>query len=215
MLARSQLMHKRSSLFIGCLVIALLVNESFGQDIIFTDENGAAVHRRNHATTEESVTTASRSTAKAPMPTEECGQNMVLDDDNGTRPEICECLAGYVYHLESDQCYSTYKQGPCEHGYYFVLQANETVAKCIPNPCTNDNEVPYEGSCYPLLSSSGPCPEDLSLVISETTYEPVCEAIRAVSYHIIMVPPKGCAPGTRRAGRNLCRTILNPKINND
>lgn len=136
-----------------------------------------------------------------------CGQNMILEIENGTTG-FCECLEGYVYYPELDQCYSTYMKGPCQDGYYLVLHANETVARCTPNPCKFENEVLYQGSCHSLLSEEGPCPPNLKLVISEKTYEPTCDKIQAVSYQVITAPLKPCAPGSRRAGRGLCRSIL-------
>lgn len=104
---------------------------------------------------------------------------------------------GYVRYPTLGQCYQVYTRGPCALGQYVILPVNETIPSCQPNPCRQDNFVPFRGACFEL-DKSGPCkfPELGNVVgINGTTLQIICTKDDEIIQS---------APSTKHADRGNC-----------
>ena len=143
-----------------------------------------------------------------PVSTMKCPENMTLTKMENETESFCECIVGNLYYPKLDRCFLQYTRGPCKQREHFILRPNSTIAKCVRNPCTKKDTIPYKGSCYELYVSGGPCDSNNTLTVPETSFEPECVEIFAVNYQVITAPVKTCGPGTRRMNRGMCRTVL-------
>ncbi|GAB1860318.1 DUF4789 domain-containing protein [Camponotus japonicus] len=130
-----------------------------------------------------------------------CPKNMSLYSvDDAMDVWICECKRGFLYFPLNDSCHEPYRQGPCSSKNYLVLPKNETVARCVENPCLEDGMVPYNGTCYPLQTIGSPDPIEI-LDEEKTTFGLLCKPpyICRVPSFIGHIPTKNCPSGSRRS----------------
>jgi len=137
-----------------------------------------------------------------------CPKNMSLDlADNARDVWMCECKRGFLYFPLNDSCYKAYRQGPCSSKNYLVLPENETVARCVENPCLEDGMVSYNGTCY-LLETLGPCEPEKILDVDEITFQLKCSE-DTMQRSFINTRTRNCPPGSRRSlKREVCRNVL-------
>ena len=136
----------------------------------------------------------------------ECPENMLLYPGDGDKSTwICDCRPTFLYFPLSDTCHQAYAKGPCAPGNYVVLPKNESVPKCVKNPCTEEGEVKYNGVCYPLRTVGGPCAPNGVLGINDTTFEIECVPMDIAPFVIIDAPHRPCPMGSRRNALGKCR----------
>jgi len=100
-----------------------------------------------------------------------CPKNTLYPVENEIDIWMCECKLGFMYFPLDDSCYEAYKQGPCPSKNYLVLPVNETLPRCVENPCLEDGIVPYNGACYPLQTIGIPCNPNYRLQVDITTFQ--------------------------------------------
>ncbi|XP_031843339.1 uncharacterized protein LOC116431696 [Nomia melanderi] len=138
----------------------------------------------------------------------QCPENMLLYPGYGNRSTwICDCKPRFLYFPLNNSCHEAYRQGPCPPQNYVVLFKNESVPKCVENPCIEDGLVKYNNVCYPLRAIGGPCGSDV-LSVNETTFELECEPANIVPFIIIDAPKRQCPTGTRRNSLGICRDVI-------
>jgi len=137
-----------------------------------------------------------------------CPENMELHPVvEGIDVLMCECKEGSWYFPLNDSCYKLYRQGPCSSKNYLVLPENETMPRCIKNPCLQDGMVPYIGACYPLETIGIPCDPKYRLEVDVTTFQLKCMPIPYYSY-IDYFAKGDCPLGSRRSLKlDMCRKI--------
>ncbi|GAB1860321.1 DUF4789 domain-containing protein [Camponotus japonicus] len=114
---------------------------------------------------------------------------------------MCECKRGFLYFPLNDSCYEPYRQGPCSSKNYLVLPENETMARCVENPCLEDGIVPYNGACAPLQTIGFPCNPDFRLEVFAINFQLHCISIHGgISASITdNFATRYCPSGSRRS----------------
>lgn len=137
-----------------------------------------------------------------------CPKNMALYPiENKMDVWMCECKRGFLYFPLNDSCYEPYKQGPCSFENYLVLPENETMPRCVKNPCLQDGMVPYNGACYPLQTIGIPCDPNYRLEVDVTTFQLKCMPIPMYAF-IDNFASRDCPLGSRRSLKlGICRKI--------
>lgn len=146
--------------------------------------------------------------------TNHCPKNMSLHQvDDKMNVSICECKSRFLYFSWNDSCYEAYSQGPCPSKNYFVLPENETMPRCVENPCPEDSMVPYNGTCYPF-KTIGPCKPEEILDVDEMTFQLKCIPFY-VPYYFTDTPTRKCPSGSRRSLKlDVCRKVqASPNLN--
>lgn len=171
------------------------------QDIVFPDDEEITHVSGNNVSITERIPVA------AP---DICRENMLLYPGSGNISTwVCDCRPRFLYFPLTDSCHEAYKQGPCPSHNYVVLPRNQSVPKCVNNPCLKDGLVPYNNTCYPLRTTGGPCAPDGVLGVNETTFELECVPTEIAPFVIIQVPKRQpCPAGSRRIALGMCREIL-------
>ncbi|KAL6264139.1 hypothetical protein P5V15_004218 [Pogonomyrmex californicus] len=172
----------------------------WGQDIVYpTSEEMSHVSGGNSTKMTERIPISSSGS---------CPENMLLYPGDGAKDAwVCDCRSGFLYFPLNDSCYEAYRQGPCPPKNYVVLPENETVPRCVENPCLEDGVVPYNNTCYPLRTIGGPCEPDGVIGVNETTFQLECEEADIAPFIIIDVPPRKCPPGSRRSTLGECKKV--------
>ncbi|GAB1860316.1 DUF4789 domain-containing protein [Camponotus japonicus] len=129
-----------------------------------------------------------------------CPENMELQPVvEGIDVLMCECKRGFLYFPLNDSCYEPYRQGPCSSQNYLVLPQNETLPRCVENPCLEDGMVPYNGTCYPLKTTGSPCNPIVEILdVDETTFQLKCMPQIFFAF-ISDIPTRDCPSGSRRS----------------
>lgn len=120
---------------------------------------------------------------------------------------ICDCRPKYLYFPSNNSCHEAYRQGPCPKWNYIILPLNESIPKCVENPCIKDGLVPYNGTCYSLYTEIAPCAPNGILGVNETTFVLECIPNDIVPFHIIG-DHHACPRGSRRCIYGRCRPEL-------
>lgn len=133
---------------------------------------------------------------------------MLLYSDDGPRSAwVCDCQPYYVYFPRNDSCHEAFRRGPCAERHYVYLPLNESLPRCVENPCVEDGVVPFKGDCYPLGLKDGPC-EGGVLGVNETTFQLQCLSTDIAPFVIIDAPKRACPKGSRRNNLGICRLVI-------
>ncbi|XP_044754908.1 uncharacterized protein LOC123313881 [Coccinella septempunctata] len=124
-------------------------------------------------------------------------------------PWFCDCGPKYIYYKPTDQCYRVYMKGPCSEGQHLIVKNREV--QCVRNPCS-EGYVRYNGKCYELEKSDGPCGEingaAALLKINANTLNVECTEAGADTLTLFSFPER-CPPGSKRDAQNKCRENWN------
>ncbi|XP_025988507.1 uncharacterized protein LOC105200400 isoform X2 [Solenopsis invicta] len=171
----------------------------WGQDLTFP-----AIEETAHVSGGNSTVITERKPIYIPG---RCPDDMLLyPGDTDKDAWVCDCRARFLYFPLNDSCHEAYRQGPCPSGNYVVLPENETIPRCVENPCSQDGMVQYNGTCY-SLRTIGPCGPDGILSVNEATFQLECEVASIVPLYIIEIPLKTCPPGSRRSTLGVCKKV--------
>jgi len=122
---------------------------------------------------------------------------------------MCDCYSPFLYFPLNDSCYKAYvhlRQGPCSSKNYLVLPENETVARCVENPCLEDGMVSYNGTCY-LLETLRPCEPEEILDVDEITFQLKCSE-DTMQRSFIDTRTRNCPRSSRRSLKfGICRKV--------
>ncbi|KAF5295361.1 hypothetical protein FQR65_LT01551 [Abscondita terminalis] len=136
-----------------------------------------------------------------------CPPNQLLFPGDQQHDWICDCGPGYIYYPPKDGCFSAYKRGPCEEEQYLILPPKKVIPECRSNPCKTDGFVRFNGKCYELGKTGGPCKPASEgggeLGVNATTLELQCLETNGEELSLINFPPN-CPKGSRR-GATHCR----------
>ncbi|GAB1860317.1 DUF4789 domain-containing protein [Camponotus japonicus] len=131
-----------------------------------------------------------------------CPKNMAFYRvENEINVWMCECKQGFIYFPLDDSCYEAYKQGPCPSKNYLVLPVNETLSRCVENPCLEDGIVPYNGACSPLQTIGFPCKPKYRLQVDIITFQLMCMPMYDDSWggFNFDFATRNCPSGSRRS----------------
>ncbi|GLV35409.1 uncharacterized protein CBL_01441 [Carabus blaptoides fortunei] len=135
-----------------------------------------------------------------------CPENQLFYPGDHAEDWVCDCAPRFIYYQPMDKCYHVYKQGPCKSNEYLILKKPDT-PECVPNPCTNDTLVPFEGTCLRLHSANGCSPSHLggsTLEVNETSLQLECIPSYDVAF-IVQIPIANCPAGSKRSAAGRCR----------
>ncbi|KAK9890734.1 hypothetical protein WA026_012082 [Henosepilachna vigintioctopunctata] len=148
-------------------------------------------------------------TTEPPKPVrnpEKCPGNQLLYPG---REWFCDCGPTFIFYPPKNDCFRAYMRGPCTEGQHLVVK-NKRVT-CVKNPC-QENYVRYNGRCYELGNSEGPCDKingtTAFLQIDPDTLEVKCTKSSAGVLTLFNFPDR-CPPGSKRDSKNKCRENWN------
>jgi hypothetical protein len=139
----------------------------------------------------------------------DCPKDMIVYNlnDSEKNESICDCRPRFLYFPLSNSCYEAYRQGPCPPNNYVVLPEDETVPRCVENPCLQDGMVQYNGKCYHLRTEGGPCAANDILSVNETTFQLECIDTSIEPLYTIDTPVNICPQGSVRSTLGICKKV--------
>ncbi|CAG9789197.1 unnamed protein product [Diatraea saccharalis] len=129
---------------------------------------------------------------------------------------ICDCRPAFLYHPQSDSCWSAFQRGPCAVNEYLILPKDSVIPICVKNPCGADTYVIFNGKCE-MLGSISACAHLYPIVaavgVNATTLEIDCVKLNLESRFgegqpVPTVDRLGnCQPGSKSSVNRKCDKI--------
>ncbi|XP_001604806.1 uncharacterized protein LOC100121214 [Nasonia vitripennis] len=182
------------------LLMSALMTLALAQDIVFPNDDDSNAY----------VSGGEPITERKPVKVQDqCPENMLLYPDDGPKSTwVCDCKPRFVYFPKTDSCHEAFLQGPCPLHHYVYLAPNDTIPRCVNNPCSSEGLVHFGGLCHQLRTPGGPCGNDRVLGVNETTFQLECIPVDLVPFVIIEAPKRSCPKGSRRNNLGICKLVL-------